>query len=146
MSRWRRDRVTAATDVYGVLDDIRARPECWDNLESLRDLKLLLDGYRLALRSHDEDEGLDFAFGKPGPFAVWVALRHPTMYESMGEFYPETSVFEDWSISIERAAAERGVPAFGLFFELLDEYRVQRAAYRFGPAAERVPDGVAAVD
>jgi hypothetical protein len=132
--------------VYGLLGDIRANRHEWREVSSLRDLSLLLTGYRAAVEIHDADEALDFPFGNPGPFAVWTELRYPATYQASYGAVRRGSFHADWTTAIERAATERGVPAFDLFFELVDEFRGMRAAYRFGRAVERVPDGLAAVD
>ncbi|MET8722711.1 hypothetical protein [Streptomyces misionensis] len=107
--------LTELANVYEFLDEIRLRPGMWLRGDSLRDLASILIGYRAAMAVHGVEE--DFAFWSPGtqgPFAEWLWQRLGR-HSSLG-----------WAVELEHEAQEAGVPAVGLFFSLLDEYRRER--------------------
>jgi hypothetical protein len=143
VDRWRRHGPVKAENVYGLLEDIRARPQYWSGvLGSLDQLSLLLVGYRAAVENHGAEQDIDFAFGNPGPFSDWLLhRRHPAGSSAMAR-----SIAFAWPLAIDHMATDRNVPAFDLFFELVDEFRAERAAYRFGSQEEQVPDVASAVD
>ncbi|MEV7862420.1 hypothetical protein AB0O86_27250 [Streptomyces hirsutus] len=59
-------------DVYDLLEHVRIRPGMFVRGGSLRELEMLLVGYRAALQVHHVDE--DFAFAPAGgPFAEWLS-------------------------------------------------------------------------
>ncbi|MEV5824799.1 hypothetical protein AB0L25_04410 [Spirillospora sp. NPDC052242] len=94
-------------DVYGLLEQVRARPGMWIRGHSLRELEILLCGYGIALMVHEVDEG--FAFGPRGPFSDWLGQRYGW------------SLVLGWAAAIEDHA--EGEPPLERFFRLVDEYR-----------------------
>jgi PrcB C-terminal len=136
---WRRSWREPAKDVYGLLDNIRTDPHYWRAVGSLDQLRLLLAGYREAVEISGSHEALDFPFGNPGPFSVWLRLQIPAL--------KTTSPYDvDWPSALENQAATLGVPPLDLFFTMVDQFRAVRAAYRFGGQATEVPDAPSAVE
>ncbi|MET8983751.1 hypothetical protein ABZX85_50160 [Streptomyces sp. NPDC004539] len=102
-------------DVYGFLEEVRLRPNMWVRDCSLLHLDSLLTGYRMALGVHGIAEPFDFwTPGGESRFSEWLGRRLGRV-SALG-----------WAVEIEREAEREGRPAMGMFFELLDEFRVGR--------------------
>ncbi|KJK49047.1 hypothetical protein UK23_15070 [Lentzea aerocolonigenes] len=96
-------------DVYGLLEDIRLRPELWVPGRRLGTLQTLLWGYGLALEVHGVEE--QFAFGSSRDFSSWLAARFGWGM-SLG-----------WACAIEEYGGADD--PLDLFFRLVDEYRAE---------------------
>ncbi|MET7276569.1 hypothetical protein ABZS59_36275 [Streptomyces flaveolus] len=96
------------TDVYDFLEQIRLRPGMWLPSGQLRDLQLILIGYRVALGVHSIDE--PFAFWPEADFTRWLREKHG-ISSSLG-----------WAAEIESRTTAETTPV-DEFFRLLDGYR-----------------------
>ncbi|MGI5171439.1 hypothetical protein ACQEU3_44530 [Spirillospora sp. CA-253888] len=94
-------------DVYGFLDQVRARPGMFVRHGSLSELETLLAGYSIALVVHGIDEPQVFTAN--GLFAHWLA-------QEFG--WP---MVLGWAVAIEARAGQE--PALEVFFRLVDDFR-----------------------
>ncbi|MBB2913250.1 hypothetical protein FHS43_004548 [Streptosporangium becharense] len=97
-------------NVYGFLEEVRHRPGMWLRDGSLRDLEMILIGYRVALDVHGVEERFDF--WPSGPFSAWLARYG--RWSALG-----------WAAEIERQV-EPGTTPLESFFAFLDEYRAEQ--------------------
>ena len=121
-------------NVFGWLDDIRARPEMYLGSSSLRELETLVWGYYSALGVHGLVEPVP-QMGRP--FLAWLHYR------------TGWSCCAGWASAIEPRHPEAD-KALAAFFEFVDEYRTLRPtglctvslAARHNPTGKRVRHGL----
>lgn len=115
------------TGAYDFLEQVRLRPGMWLPGGSLRHLKSMLIGYRVALGVHQVDEHFDF--WPEDSFQEWL-WRRLGRHSSLG-----------WAVEIERETPG-GSTAIEEFFRLLDAFRAEQnpLAVSGRPPAARAAD------
>ena len=95
------------TDLYGMLQDVRKRPDMWVREKSLKELETLTRGYESALVIHRVEE-----------FGTNFFPRFTSFLQVKGFKWLHLG----WALAISRRhrTPER---AFDRFFKLLDEFR-----------------------